>query len=132
MSLYRTSSQRNARSLNQPDAASTRLQGGTLMLARGVWIAGAVAALVIFFASVPPYFTALHTVSASGLNLSGDQLTPEGLRQLLASGLSVDFYAAYLVIINVIFVVAWFVVGSLIFWRKSDDRIAFFASFALM
>jgi hypothetical protein len=132
MSLYRTSSQRNARSLNQPDAASTRLQGGTLLLARGVWIAGAVAALVIFFASVPPYFTALHTVSASGLNLSGDQLTPEGLRQLLASGLSVDFYAAYLVIINVIFVVAWFVVGSLIFWRKSDDRIAFFASFALM
>lgn len=131
MSLHQTSSQPTAPSL-QPEAVTMRLQGGILLLARGVWIAGAIAVLVIFFASIPAYFAALHTVSTTGLNLSGDQLTPDGLRQLLALGLSVDFYAAYLVVINVIFVVAWFVMGGLIFRRKSDDRMAFFASFALM
>ncbi len=132
MNLHRPSSKRTARSLSQPGAAATSLQGVTLILARGVWITGAIAALIIFFASVPAYFAILHTVSATGVNLAGDQLTPDGLRQLLALGLSADFYAAYLVVINVIFVVAWFVVGGLIFWRKSDDRVAFFASFALM
>jgi hypothetical protein len=132
MSLHHTSSKEVGSSL-QPGADSTRLQGGVLVFARGVWIVGAVVVLVIFFASTPAYFAALHVVGSNQLNLQyGSQLTPAGLRQLRVLGLSSDFYAAYLVVISAIFVMAWFVVGGLIFWRKSDDRMAFFASFALM
>ena len=132
MSFNHTSSKEGVSSL-QPGADSTRLQGGALVLARGVWIVGVVVVLVIFFASTLAYFAALHVVGSNQLNLQyGNQLTPADLRQLRALGLSSDFYAAYLVVISGIFVLAWFVVGGLIFWRKSDDRMAFFASFALM
>jgi hypothetical protein len=132
MSLHHTSSKEAGSSL-QPRADSTPLQGAILVFARGVWIVGAVVVLAIFFAATPAYFASLHVVSTTTLNLSGDQqLTPAGLRQLHALGLSLDFYATYFVVINVIFVVAWFVVGGLIFWRKSDDRMAYFASLILV
>ncbi len=120
MSFNHTSSKEGVSSL-QPGADSTHLQGGALVLARGVWIVGVVVVLVIFFASTPVYFAALHVVGSNQLNLQyGSQLTPADLRQLRALGLSVDFYAAYLVAISGVFVVAWFVVGGLIFWRKSQ------------
>ena len=132
MSLNHISSKEIGSSL-QPGADSTRLQGRALVFARGVWIVGAVVALVIFFASLPASFAYFHTVSTTGNVLRGEgQLTPEGLRQLRALGLSIDFYAAYLVTINVIFVLVWFAVGVLIFWRKSGERMAFVASLALV
>src|SRR5262249_22112299 len=40
--------------------------------------------------------------------------------------------AAYLVISKVIFVAIWGIVGGLIFWRKSDERVAFFTSLTLV
>ena len=134
MSLHHISSKRNRSSL-RPGAAPLRLQGHTLMLARGVWIAGAVAVLVIFFASLPANFAYLHVVRATGISLGYGQLgqvTSDGLRQLQALGLSVDFYATYIIVGRVIFVMVWFVVGGFIFWRKSDERIALFASFTLV
>ena len=131
MSLNYTPAQQTSPSL-RPDGATPRLQGLTLVVARGVWIAGVIAALVIFFVSTPAFFTALSTVSATGPNLNGLQLTASGVRQLHALGLSLDFYAAYLVAINVVFVVVWFVVGGIIFWRKSDERMALYASFILI
>jgi hypothetical protein len=132
MSLQQTPSKEAGSSL-LPGADSTRLQGGVLVFARGVWIVGVVAVMAIFFATIPAYFASLHVVSTTVLNLNGDQqLTPAGLRQLHALGFSLDFYAAYFVVISVIFVLAWFVVAGLIFWRKSDDRMAYFASLILV
>ena len=111
MSLHHTSSKEVGSSL-QSGADSTRLQGGVLVFARGVWIAGVVVVLAIFFASTPAYFASLHVVSTTVLNLNGDQqLTFAGLRQLHALGLSLDFYAAYFVVASAIFVLAWFVVA---------------------
>lgn len=112
-----------------------RLQGGVLVLARGVWIAGAVAVLVIFFATLPANFVYLHTARTTGSFLSNGQIgqvTSDGLRQLQALGLSIDFYATYILVSRVIFVLSWFAVGGFIFWRKSDERIALLASFALV
>src|SRR5207302_878096 len=92
-----------------------------------------VAVMAIFFATISAYFASLHVVSTTVLNLNGDQqLTFAGLRQLHALGLSLDFYAAYFVVASAIFVLAWFVVAGLIFWRKSDDRMAYFASLILV
>ena len=132
MSLHQTTSKEAGTSL-QPGADSTRLQGTGLVLARAVWIVGVVIVLAIFFASTPAYFASLHMVRTNSPNLNGDQqLTSAGLRQLHALGLSLDFYAAYFVAISVIFVLAWFIVGAIIFWRKSDDRMAYFASLILI
>jgi hypothetical protein len=131
MSLHHTSSQRSARSLGS-SAATSRLQGGTLTLARGLWITVAVAVLAIFFATLPANFAYLHTVSTTATSLSYGQLTSSGFRQLRELGLSIDFYATFLVVSNVIFVLVWFAVGVLIFWRKSDERLALLASLTLV
>ena len=131
MNSRHNSMQQTSPSLRR-DGATPRLQGRTLALARTVWIAGVIAALIISIVSTPAFFAALHTVSATGSSLNGLQLTAGGVRELHALGLSLDFYAAYLVALNVIFVVVWFVVGGIIFWRKSDERMALYASFILM
>ncbi len=51
-------------------------------------------------------------------------LTPENVRELGELGLSVGFYAAFDAAINSVFVAVWLAVGALIFWRRSDDRMA--------
>ncbi len=60
------------------------------------------------------------------------QLTQEGLRQLQSMGLSIYFYATFITVVRVTFVLVWFMVGGVIFWRKSDERMALLASFALV
>ncbi|GAC1344561.1 MAG: hypothetical protein NVSMB27_05680 [Ktedonobacteraceae bacterium] len=115
-----------------PGTPSTRLQGGVLVLARGIWIAGFTTVLIIFCVSIPAYVAYLHTIRFNGVDVYAGQLTPDGLRSLQALGLSLDGYAAYLVGVKVVFVCVWLAVGGIIFWRKSDDRMALFASFTLV
>jgi hypothetical protein len=47
-------------------------------------------------------------------------------------GLSVDFFAAYFVAIEVSFVAVSTAIGTAIFWRKSEDRMALFVSLMLL
>ena len=134
MSVQQTSSQQRARSF-EANSAVMRLQGQTLVIARVLWIAGAIAVLAIFFGTLSANFAYLDTVRASRVVVSTGQLgqiTLDGLRQLQALGLSVDFYATFITITRVIFVLVWLIVGAVIFWRKSDERIALLASFALV
>ena len=91
--------------------------------------------LVVFFTTLPANFAYLDTVRATHSLVSTGQLgqiTLEGLRQLQTLGLSVDFYAAFITITRVIFVLIWAMIGGIIFWRKSDERVALLASFALV
>jgi hypothetical protein len=60
------------------------------------------------------------------------QLTPEEKRALQALGLSMDFYAVYNILLNGLFVAGFVLVGGVLFWRKSDDRLALYTSFALV
>ncbi|HEY6543186.1 MAG TPA: hypothetical protein VIZ18_19745, partial [Ktedonobacteraceae bacterium] len=134
MSMQQTSSQQRARSI-EANATVMRLQGRTLVIARGLWIAGAIIVLVVFFGTLPANFAYLDTVKATRPLVSTGQLgqiTLAGLRQIQALGLSVDFYAAFITLTRMIFVLVWAIVGGVIFWRKSDERIALLASFALV
>jgi hypothetical protein len=134
MSLQHTSSQHPLRSL-ETHTATLHLQGRTLVVARGLWIAGVIAVLVLFFGTLPANFAYLDTVSATSIGLSEGQLgqlTLDGLRQLQTLGLSIDFYATFITVVRVTFVLVWFMVGGAIFWRKSDERMALLASFALV
>src|SRR5207249_9326928 len=49
-----------------------------------------------------------------------------------ALGLSLGFYATYTVALDIIVAGVYSAVAMLLFWRKSDDRMALFAALALL
>ena len=112
--------------------ADTRLRGGWLVLARVVWGAVVVLALGLFIASIPTNFAALHMLCTAPSCTTSGPLTPDDVRELQAVGLSMDFYVTYIVVFIIVFVFGYVAVGAVLFWRKSDDRMALFASFTLV
>jgi hypothetical protein len=89
--------------------------------------------LGLFVAGIPAEFAQLQVVCPTGscLGTSG-QLTPAELRALADLGLSLGFFAAYGVALEVVFAAVYCVVAALIFWRKSADRLALFVALALL
>src|SRR6266496_990807 len=108
----------------------TRLRGRWLLLVRVVWVVIAVLALGLVIASIPGYFSFLHVLCTGTLATcrNNGQITPYYLRALQALGLSLDSFATYLVALDIVFAVVYASIAAVIFWRKSDDRMAFFAS----
>ncbi|HLX55998.1 MAG TPA: hypothetical protein VKR83_03150 [Ktedonobacteraceae bacterium] len=113
-------------------ADTTDLLGRWLLLARMVWILVVVLALGLFVASMPSYFAYLHTLSATPTTDIGAQLARQDVQQLQDAGLSINFYAWYSVILNGIFVLVYSLIGLILFLRKSENRMALFASFTLV
>ena len=111
--------------------SETRLHGVWLVLARAVWVVIVLLALGLFVASIPIYFAYLHSLTTTP-NSAGPQLNHSEIQALHNLGLSLDFYASYSVVINILLVLGYLVVGGVIFWRKSRDRMALFASFSLV
>ncbi|HEX5850322.1 MAG TPA: hypothetical protein VFY59_14090 [Rubrobacter sp.] len=117
------------------------IRGRLLLLARAVWIVVAVTVLAIMVFSVPSsyeYYSEVCTATpgvCSGPVIGQTtpvQATPEGLQALQDAGLSVRFYAISNVVIDKVFQLVWFAVGALIFWRRSDDRMALLTSLFLV
>ena len=106
------------------------LRGRTLTLARGAWLVVAVLALGFFAAGIRSEFVMFHTVCRD--TCLGGQVTQAGSRALRDLGLSLDFYAAYAVVHDIVFAAVYVAVAFIIFWRKSDERMAMLASFALL
>jgi hypothetical protein len=114
----------------------TTLHGGWLFLARVAWVAVAITALAIIVFSVSSSFEYYSSVCTAASEVCSeravDQPTPEGVRALQEVGLSVRTYALLNVIVDKVFQLVWFVVGALIFWRRSDDRMALLVSMFLV
>src|SRR5215212_6112246 len=106
------------------------LRGRSLILARATWIVVAVLTLGFFAAGIPSEFAMFRTICQPACTTG--QLSPTGLQGLRDLGLSLDFYAAYTVGLNVIFAAVYGTVAAVIFWRKPDDRMALFVSVALL
>ena len=115
---------------NQPE---TRLQGRWLLAARVVWVIIALVALSILIIGLPVYFTLLHMAcrNAAACNANG-ALTPEDMHTLHRLGISLDTYVACMTILNAATSLVWTAVGWLIFWRKSDERMAFLVALFLV
>ena len=113
---------------------ATSLDGSILVLARISWVIVAVLVLGLSFASIPTYFASLHHLlnSAHPPDLGGQLTSNTGVQDLQAVGLSLDFYARYSVLLTFIFLFVSLAVGTVIFWRRSQDRMALLASFALI
>jgi hypothetical protein len=113
--------------------ANTSLRERWLTLARFVWVAVALLTVGVFVSSIPSEFARLQspctdTVSCSWLL----RLTAENARELRDLGVSVNFFAAYLVSLEAAFTVAPIAVGAIIFWRRPDDRMTFLVSLVLL
>jgi signal transduction histidine kinase len=96
--------------------------GRLLTVARAAWIVVTVIAVGLFVAGLPGLYEDYRTLSI----YPGERdIARENLAQL---GISLDLYAAYLLSLVVILAVVWCTFAVLLFWRKSDDRMALFVA----
>ena len=124
----------NKNSSKLQNLADIRLHGRWLLLARALWVAITLLSLGLFVAVLPSFFAYLHGISTaiSTSSLYGQRLTPGGLLELQRLGLSLDFYAWLNISVYVLLLLVYVLVGVVIFWRKSDDRVALLASLMLV
>jgi hypothetical protein len=111
---------------------TTRIQEPWLTLARIAWIVIVVPTFVVFVANIPAYFTALHRLHASDQHVFRGQLNLVDVHTLQSWGLSLDFYATCMVLASLLFQFSYAAVGVILFLRRSNDRVALLASFALL
>lgn len=109
--------------------ANTRIPERWLLAARLSLLAITVLNLLIYVIGTPVYFAQLNL---SHHDCFVDCLTPANLQSLHTLGISITTYAIYWVVVNVLFALVYFAVAALIFWRKSDDRMAWLASLSLV
>src|SRR6266704_3547481 len=110
--------------------ANTSLYGRSLILARIVWLVMVVLSLTISIVDIPLQFANLHIVCVG--SDCGQQLTASIVRDLHKLNLSVDFFAASVIILEFGFYFVWVVVAFVIFWRKSNDWMALLVAFFLV
>jgi hypothetical protein len=97
----------NPNGMSQSAATEPSLRGGRLFLARSVWLLLAAGMLTSFIASIPAYYVQQHVLCP--LHCDTDQPTPGNLLALQRLGFSLDDFAIYTVIVQI--------VASLVFWR---------------
>ena len=113
------------------DNSDTRLRGKLLWLFRASWIILILFILGFFFAGLPVYISDFQRV-CPGNNCAAGQLAPESVRvpPILSSSVGADL--TYIVVFQIVSAVVWFVVGMVIFWRKSDDWMALLVALMLI
>ncbi len=125
-----SASTRGASSLKRQSEVDTRLHGGWLILARIVWIVMVVLSLTISIVDIPLQFVRLHIVCVG--SDCAQQLTASIVRDLHKLNLSVDFFAASVIILEFGFYFVWVAVAFVIFWRKSNDWMALLVALFLV
>ena len=108
----------------------TRLRGRWLILARIIWIVLVALSLTISLVDIPLQFARLHLVCV-GSDCS-QQLTASIVRDLHNLNLSIDFFAASVIILEFGFYFVWVAVAFVIFWRKSNDWMALLVALFLV
>jgi signal transduction histidine kinase len=112
---------------------NTRLYGIWLILIRMGWIVTVLFLLGFLVASLPSNFAVLHqTCSGALCALGGGQMTTSEMRALPQTGLSLEAYAWFWLIISVAESLVWLGVGAVLFWRKSDDWMALLVALMLI
>ncbi|HXV44683.1 MAG TPA: hypothetical protein VEC96_16600 [Anaerolineae bacterium] len=97
---------------------SSQLRSYGFTLARLMWLVLTGLILILFFAGIPDRFDQLASTVDK--------------RSLFELGLSVNFYAVGLILLNLIFVLAHLIIAAVLFWRRADDWMALFVAFVLV
>jgi signal transduction histidine kinase len=119
-----------ATSHQSQNQADTRLRGGWLILARAAWILLVTLSLAVSVADLPLRWELLHTICAG--SSCGQLLTIGIVQDLHQLNLSVDFFASYILIHEICSLLIWDAVALLIFWRRSNDRMALLVALFLV
>ncbi len=107
-----------------------RSRGRWLIVARMAWMALALVTTGLFAAALPARYEQLRVVSPHAAVTAG-QLTPAAASALVQLGLSVNFYAAYFIALEILIGAVFAVVGSVIAWQRADDWTALFVALTL-
>jgi signal transduction histidine kinase len=114
-------------------ATSTRVQGRRLLLMRLGWTFLAVINLVVFFVSIPVYYAQLFVICYSPRHgCATGQLTPGNVLALHHLGIALGSYATYTLAMSIFASSIFLIVGLMLFWCRSDDWMAIFASTVLL
>jgi hypothetical protein len=105
---------------HEPD---TRLSGRWLLLVRVVWVILVILTLASFVVLLPSYYAQLQTVCTNP-TCALVQPTPESVHAMQQLGLSVSSYATFTLMLTLFTALICFLVGGVIFWRKSNDWMA--------
>ena len=111
----------------------TRLHGYRLVIVRLLCLSLSIVSVGLVLASIPSYFASLHllcTGTAATCSASR-QLAPADLQRLQALGLSIDFFATYIIALTSLFALGYWLVAALLFWRTSDNPLALLAAVTL-
>jgi hypothetical protein len=107
-------------------AGSATLGRGQRFLAWVGWLMVLVLTIGLFSASIPAYYDYL-------VSFSDPDLEPATVRaNLEAIGISVDFYATYLLWVSAASAMAWVAVSVVVFWRGFGRWMALFTSLTLI
>ncbi len=119
--------------MGKPETGSTMalLMGYKLLLARGIWALIAVASLVIFVATLQVDFESLR-IPTTAPNFDLRHLYAEDADALMQFGISMNTYAIFAVLTEIIICAMYWIIGGVIFWRKSDDWVAIVTSILML
>lgn len=113
-----------------PGTTDVRLYGRWLLLARVVCLGLSLVALVIWVWGLPARYAQLGTVCAT---ICGDQQPiPASIARFQAAGISIGFYAAYTVAVEILFALVFLFLAAVIFWRKADTGIGLLTGLLLV
>lgn len=102
------------------------LHGPALLVARIVWVAIAVFGATAFVATLPSYYSDTLSLHGSGCCVTRNPAEwRAGLHEL---GLSPSIYAGVDLVLEILVSSAMFLIGLVIFLRKSEEWIALFVS----
>jgi serine phosphatase RsbU (regulator of sigma subunit) len=114
-------------------SAVHRLRGRSLTFARILWLLTVALLIGLFIVSIPAaYRLAVTPCSDAECRMDPVRLTPQGFLTLQARGIQAGAFAVWIIGLDVIFFLVSLSIAALIFWRKSDDRMALFVSFTLL
>jgi len=118
--------------MNTPSPDAT-LRGRWLHIARLVWVVVALLYVGVFVFGMPSEFARLNTPCTGPVSCNlMPHLTAQKVQALEELNLSVNLFAAYFVAVEIVFTAVSAAVGALIFWRRSNDRMALLVSFMLL
>jgi hypothetical protein len=85
------------------------------------------------FAGIPHTYALYRETCTAAACVESGRLTPEDVQTLQQSGVSPEFYAAYVGVgLSTFVTLVFFALAAVIFWRRSGDRMALFGSFMLL
>jgi len=117
----------------QPSTDSGQtLHGPWLFIARVAWIALTLLLLALNFVMLPRFNALLQTPCSPGIHCFYLHPTSFDQRLFTQSGLTLGFLANFQTAGNAAVVLIYCVIAAIIFWRRSNDRMALFCAFTLV